>query len=124
MAKIGRPTEYKKEFCEQIIEHCKTGLSFEAFAGEIGVSKDSLYEWVKVYPEFSDAKKKALDCARLYWEKLGRDHIINDGKKSLNSAVWIFNMKNRFSDQWREKTETEISGNPIQINIQKEDEDL
>lgn len=93
----GRPTRYKKRYCKEIIEHCKTGLSFESFAGVIGVHKDTIYEWCKKYPEFSDAKKRAASISLLWWEKEGIDGLRNEYQGgSFNTANWIFNMRNRF----------------------------
>lgn len=110
----GRPTKYELGYCQKLIDHMAGGLSFESFAGEIGVHRDTLYEWEKVHPEFSDAKKIGTDASLLKWEKIGRDNIINSSEsspgfggsaRSINSAVWIFNMKNRF--KWRDKQEGE-----------------
>ena len=28
---VGRPTKYKPEYCEMLIEHMSEGLSFESF---------------------------------------------------------------------------------------------
>jgi hypothetical protein len=118
---VGRPSEYKPEYCDLIIDEMSNGYSFEACAPLVGVHKDTLYEWCKVHPEFSDARKKALDGNRRYWEKLGIENILNvsetikDGKdmittsKSINAAIWIFNMKNRFKDEWRDKQEVDHS---------------
>lgn len=117
--KRGRPTKYKPEFCELLIEHMASGLSFESFGGldEVEVWKDVLYDWVKLYPDFSNAKRLGFQKNRKFWEKLGRDHILNESEsfgngqgsksKSLNATVWIFNMKNRFPEEWREKKEIE-----------------
>jgi hypothetical protein len=50
-------------------------------------------------------------------------------KTSLNSAAWIFNMKNRFKDDWKDKHETELSGNvgtvimPLPIDSDLEEND-
>ena len=33
--KVGRPTDYKKEYCELLIEHMAAGFSFESFAGKL-----------------------------------------------------------------------------------------
>jgi hypothetical protein len=50
-------------------------------------------------------------------------------KKSLNSAVYIFNMKNRFKDEWKDKHENELSGNvgtvimPLPIDADLEEND-
>lgn len=132
----GRPSLYKPEYDQMLIDHMATGLSFESFAAITDTCKDTLYEWAKVHPSFSDAKKKAVQKCRLFWEKLGVDHILNisetskssDGSnysksKSLNASIWIFNMKNRFKDEWREKQETEITGKDIKIVIGEDEKD-
>lgn len=119
--KIGRPSKYNPEFCQQLIDHMAQGLSFESFAAVIGVNQDTLYEWTKVHDEFSEAKKTAYNANLLFWEKQGIDGLYSivetdeEGKivrsKSINSTVWIFNMKNRH--KWRDKQE----GEEDQINI-------
>jgi hypothetical protein len=138
----GRPTTYEDRFCDLLIDHMTKGYSFESFAAITDTCKDTLYEWVKVHLEFSDAKKRATDKSRLFWEKVGIENIVNietmekdeSGnftavKKSLNSAAWIFNMKNRFKDDWKDKHETELSGNvgtvimPLPIDADLEEND-
>jgi hypothetical protein len=103
---MGRPTKYKPEYCDKLIEHLKDGLSFEAFAGVIGVNQDSIHEWAKKHPKFSEAKKIGLGFGLLWWEKVGKAAMI--GNKSpgfdpskFNATIWIFTMKNRFG--WRDK---------------------
>jgi hypothetical protein len=92
--KMGRPSEYRSEFCTMLIQHMADGLSFEAFAGVVHKSKDTLYQWVKKHPEFADAKKKGDAESLLFWEKMGITGMV--GKlKGFNVAAWIFNMKNR-----------------------------
>ncbi len=100
MSKLGRPTKYKPEYCDKLKAHLADGLSFDAFAALIGVNIDTLYEWAKVYPEFSEAKKDGESLGLLFWEKVGRAGIT--GKiKGFNVAGWIFTMKNRF--RWRDR---------------------
>ena len=112
--KGGRPTSYDESYCEQLIEHCSEGLSFESFAGEIRVSRDTLYEWRKVHPEFSDAAKIAKECCRNFWENKGRDGTIGDLEK-FNSGSWQFIMKNFFREEWSDTFKNELSGEmPIQ----------
>ena len=117
--KVGRPTTYKPEYCQMLIEHMNGGYSFESFAGLIGVNKDTLYEWEKVNPEFSDSKKDGFEKSRLFWEKMGIDYLVNKSSSSagvgsestaLNATVYIFNLKNRFPKEWRDKQEIEHSG--------------
>ena len=117
----GAPSKYKKEFCEQLVEHMSQGLSFESFAAVIDVNQDTLYEWAKVHEDFSESKKAARNKCMLFWERAGIQGMNSD---SFKSPVWIYNMKCRFPDQWADKKETEITGTPIQINIDSSDEKL
>ena len=108
----GRPSKYKEKFCDQVIEYGKQGLSVTQMALELDIHKDTLYEWKKVYPEFSDAIKKARDYSQAYWENalakaaLGK----NDADTVPNATLMIFQMKNRFPDEWREKQVQEHVG--------------
>lgn len=104
----GRPTKYRAEFCQMLIDHMAEGYSFQAFAGVVHCSIDSLYEWAKVHDDFSEAKRIGTQVARHWWEKMGRmglmgervyknekDEIIREPFK-MNTTVWVFSMKNRF----------------------------
>jgi hypothetical protein len=121
---LGRPSKYEERFCQMLTEHMASGLSYLSFAAIIDVHEDTLYEWEKVHPNFSEAKKKGFSRNRLFWEKLGVDYIthtdskIGDSSPKLNSSVYIFNMKNRFPKEWREKIE--LSGDtekPLAITL-------
>lgn len=103
----GRPTTYKQEYCQKLIEHMREGLSFETFGAVIGVARDRVYVWAKKHPEFAEAKKEALDLCQLFWEQLGRDGA-RGGIHNFNMGAWCFNMKNRFG--WRDKKDVEVSG--------------
>jgi transposase len=107
----GQPTKYKPEYCERLLEHMSAGLSYESFAGEIGVSKQTIYDWEDAQKEFKEAKTIAFEKCRLWWEKAARDHLLNEeGAPSLNSTIWIFNMKNRFPAEWRDRSEMKHDG--------------
>lgn len=58
MAKRGQPTKYRSEYCERLIEFMGRPMPYECFAGEVGVDRDTLYQWEKDQKEFSDAKKR------------------------------------------------------------------
>lgn len=125
----GRPTDFKEEYCTQLIEHMGSGYSFESFAGLIGVARSTIYEWVDSKPEFSDAKKSAFEASRLWWERQGIEGLHNttdyddSGKpiksKAINATLWIFNMKNRFREDWQDKQQVEQSGS-LTINWNEE----
>ena len=48
----GRPTKYKSEFCEQIIDLMGEGLSLTAAAAELGITRECAYQWAYTKPEF------------------------------------------------------------------------
>jgi hypothetical protein len=99
---MARPTKYKKEYCELLIEHMDTGGSFESFAADLNVCRQTLYDWTEAHPEFLDTKKRAEAKALRYFERLGDDMMKGLIEKG-NSTVWIFNMKNRF--KWTDRHE-------------------
>lgn len=102
---IGRPTKYKPEYCEQLIEHMSGGLSYECFGAIINVARSTIYKWETEFPEFSDAKELAFNQSLLYWEKAGNAGMYMGGKDNpFNATIWNINMKNRFG--WKDKVET------------------
>jgi hypothetical protein len=104
--KLGRPTKYKPEYDQMLIDHMAKGYSFESFAGRIKVAGSTIYEWVEKHDAFREAKKKAFEENRFFWEGAGLEGLYMGGKDNpFNSTIWIFNMKNRFPKQWRDRQE-------------------
>lgn len=143
---VGRPTDYKPEYCEQLIEYfseapykevtkqvvTKSGdvinvtqneasdfKSLAAFANRIKVHKDTLHEWSKVHPEFSDAYKRA----KQYQEEW---LTVNGTKGLTNPAFSIFTAKNVID--WRDKRDIEVKEKPTEKmsdeDIQKQIDEL
>lgn len=116
---VGRPTKYKPEYCEMLIEHMASGLSYDTFPAVANCSLAVLYDWEKRHPEFLEAKKEAFNRNRLFWEKVGIEGMFMGGKDNpFNATVWIFNMKNRFS--WRDKVEHDSSEEGIKVTLSYE----
>lgn len=102
--KTGRPTSYKPEYCQMLIDHMAQGYSYECFGATIDVARSTVFKWADDFPEFSDAKRIAFDKCLVFWEKLGIEHVLTSkNAKSLNTGVWVFNMKNRF--KWTDRQE-------------------
>lgn len=108
---MGRPTDYRPEFCEQVIEYGKLGKSLAWMASEFDVSRECIYEWMRVHPEFSDAMTRARAHSQRWWEDKGQDNILSlPGQGTLNAGVYSRSMAARFPDDWREKQEIEHKG--------------
>lgn len=105
MAKVGRPSKYKPEYCEKIVELMGSGLSKTASSAELDIHKDSLYEWEKVHPEFSDAIKQGQRKHILFWEKIGMQGVSGE-LPGFNASAWIFTMKNKL--HWVDKSEQAV----------------
>lgn len=77
-SEAGQPTKYRIEFCEDLITHFSEGGSYQAFPAYLGdkygrkftVHRDTLYQWEKDNPQFSDTKDLALSYARRFFEKM------------------------------------------------------
>jgi hypothetical protein len=113
----GQPTKYRPEYCQELIDYMSEGKSFEAFAGRVSVARCTLYEWVKVYPEFKEAKDIAFSKCLEKWEEIGADGMYRGGKDNpFQASIWIFQMKNRFG--WRDKVEQEVAvKEPVKFEI-------
>lgn len=112
---VGRPTKWDPKYCQEVIDFMAQGYSLEAFCGHISVGKEAVYSWREKYPEFSYAVNEAFNKCRVFWEAAAINGLFTEKGKSINSTVWIFNMKNRFG--WRDQQSLEVTGS-INQNIQ------
>jgi len=101
----GRPSKYRQEYCQALIEHQAKGLSYASFCAIVKVTPQTLKTWTEKYPEFLEAKNAAHYECMVFWERMGTQGAA--GRiKGFNVSAWIFNMKNRF--QWRDRTPEEV----------------
>ena len=77
MRKIGRPTKYQHKFIKEAeiyLQECKTARKvpfIEEFAGQIGVSEDSVKRWTEANEDFCGAIDRIKDHQRLTLMTLG-----------------------------------------------------
>lgn len=103
----GRPTDYLPEYCERVVDLGREGKSVVQMACEIGVHKDTLYEWAKVHADFSDAFTYARQCAQCWWENKGQSGLDQSG---FNASLWSRSMAARFPADYTERKQTELTG--------------
>lgn len=122
MAKRGRPTKYQAaKTIEQVYaiasfladnpEKFLEACGIEQVADGLGVCVDTIYEWEKQYPYFSEAIK--------VWQTT-RNATLYKLAKSLPPAIWIFMTKNMLN--WRDKQGMEVSGaegGPVRVLVEK-----
>jgi len=114
--KKGRPTKYSKKLCELLPYLFANGESVIEVCTYLDITKETFFQWVKEYPDFSDSYKKGQELSEAWWIRVGRMGSL--GKMKLQPATWIFNMKNRF--KWTDRQNMDITGN-MDITIEKPD---
>lgn len=80
------------------------GYSTTALAGHLGVSRSTLYDWMDANPEFRDAVKEGMAASAIWWENCLRQNAIK-GEGNATSA--IFGLKNRASEDWRDRKDVD-----------------
>ncbi len=118
---MGRPSEYRPEYCQALVDHLSEGLSFDSFPATLierfgrgaFVRKSTLYNWLKEHRDFLDAKEEGTARGFKLWEMIGRNAAA--GRiEGFSASAWIFNMKNRYG--WRDRIEhTGDVNNPIAV---------
>lgn len=90
--RTGRPSTYKPEYCQMLIDHMSTGLSFGSFGGEVGTGVGTLDQWAMDYPDFARAKAKGQAIRAKFYEDAARD--IMTGKTKGAPQLAMFFLKN------------------------------
>lgn len=111
--KMGRPSGYRDEFCEIIEDMGREGKSVAQMAARLDVSKETVYQWVKAHPEFSDAFTRARTFSQSWWEAKGQESI---GDRNFNANLYKISMSARFRDDYTERKEiTGADGGAVKI---------
>jgi transposase-like protein len=100
----GRPTTYKPEYCERVIELGKEGKSRVQIAVELDVPRASLHDWAEAHPKFSAALTRAKECEQNWWETKGQQAL---DTRDFNAPVWKKSMEARFRDDYTERRQVE-----------------
>lgn len=58
MSNVGRPTDYRPEYCEQVEKLCKLGATDKEIADFFDVAESTINLWKTEHPGFSESIKK------------------------------------------------------------------
>ena len=108
---MAAESKWKPEFCQLIVDKMKDGASFTEVAAEMGVCKETFENWRKdpdKYPGIADAVRLGKTLSQAFWEHMG---ILGAAGKlhKFNYQAWSLNMRNRYPDEWSEKTENKLT---------------
>ena len=104
----GRPSKYKPEMCEIVIQCGRDGMGKAEMAAELGIAYSNFDRWQHEHPEFQDAVKEAVRQSQAWWEKMGRISTFG-GTDGFNATSYIFQMKNRFRAEWNDTIKSDLT---------------
>lgn len=97
-----RPSKYDPSFCDMVIEAMREGLSLTGFAGQIGVSRSTIGEWMAEYPDFSAACNVGKATRTCHWEQQAVK-VGERGGGPGTAQIITFMLKNNAPDEYSEK---------------------
>jgi hypothetical protein len=147
--RVGRPSPYKEQYCDQVEKLCKLGATDKDIADFFEVNEDTIYEWKKVHPKFSESIKAGKTLAdltvsdSLFKRATGYEHeedvIFNDKGVPLivptkkryppDTTAMIFWLKNRQPEKWRDRKDIDMTSKgesikPVIIDLTNDDPKL
>ena len=111
--RAGQPTLYRPEYCERVIEIMGQGYDLTAFAGSIGVARESVYRWMQEHPQFCDAVQVGK-ARRL----LALQNKLLTTAMGVGVTAAIFALKNAAPDDWQDRynAETKVTHRIEQVS--------
>lgn len=131
----GRPTKYLEEYCDDILEffnvdytrkevqevidkkgNVKTTTitkannlpTIEAYCQKLEIHVDTFYQWMKQYPQFTEAVKKAKAMQKAMWQCNSLNGLYRD-------SFTIFMGKNVFD--WSDKQEITVNNEENKLDV-------
>lgn len=89
----GRPSTFKKKYCEILIDQGKQGKTIAHFCATLGIGRPTFYDWLKANPEFRQAEHVADAMREAYWDDRMRE---NAEQNKGNSNMLKFYSSVRF----------------------------
>ena len=114
----GRPTLYRREMCNRLVDAMAKGLTAEAAAAKIGISARSLFYWQQRHSEFLQAIQEGRQRSQLWWEE--RAIAMAKGGAG-NAQIIMLGLRNRSraANGWNNDTlkleNSSPEGAPLQI---------
>ena len=105
MSDLGRPTDFTPDLGDKILAIMAEGLSLAAAAAELNIHRQRVYEWEARHPDFADTVKLARSKRQAFLER----RLLKAAEGPVVTST-IFALKNAGQGDWRDKIETEHSG--------------
>ena len=104
----GRPSKYKPEYCDEIIELSAQGFHFCEIAGRWRIAEETLNAWAREMEDFAEAKAIAKTVAKAYWLGELKEVAIEGDFQIGRSPALIFKLKACYGLRDRDPNVTNI----------------
>jgi len=109
----GRPSLYKPEYCEVVVELGRAGKSMVQMAAQLGVDRASIMRWRDEHEEFRASLSRALVLAQEWWEDRGQMGLHD---RNFNAALWMKIVASRYREDYADRKEiTGADGGPLKV---------
>jgi len=85
----------------------------------LGISKETFYEFLGEYLEFTDAVNEMRNLSQTWWASIPRKGFKDGKSKDLNSNLWHLVMRNKFKDEWNTEKKVDITTGGDKIDSTK-----
>lgn len=103
---VGRPSDYKPEYCDDIVEFMSKGRSIAQWLTKHKIHHNTMKRWASRFPSFRQAKDRAIQANMAYWESIGERATVGQIPR-FQQATYRFMMKNRFPHVYKDIHHTE-----------------
>ena len=107
----GRPSDYRSEYCDEIIEFMKEGKHVIQFAAHVGTHKATVYRWAQEHEEFRDALSTAQGASAAWWINLHQNTAA--GIVGGNATLIIHMLKNKDKAEFGDQQTIEVKGDAV-----------
>lgn len=125
----GRPTKYRKVYCQRVVELMEEGSSLTAVAAKLGVCRNTLLAWQAEHPEFLSACTRGKALCAAWWEERAKDVAKGNGGPGASTMIQ-FGLRNMAPDEWKperiDHTSSDGSMAPpasIHVHVHRRDEE-
>jgi len=116
---VGRPTDYKPEYCYRVVQLMAAGKSENQVAWEFKVDRTTLYNWARVNQEFDWAFKLAKTARLALLEGTLTERTL--AGLPINIPAYNLILHKQHTDQYPEHSDNNLTINLKQNQLTEEE---
>lgn len=113
--KLGRPTIYKTEYCQKLLDVFAEGGDPPEFCSLIGICERTFYYWKENHEEFASAFDYAETLAKNFYLKQLRNQGLSLEKYPNSNQLFTY-VRQRWPDTYGKQNDGTVVNNYTQIN--------